>query len=85
MKLSWQELHFRLMPRKICAVFCAACMRGRLAGVDRAAPVDADQEAAGIAGSAGLSSLRDELVVRQIGLERVQQPRSDALAPAVSE
>ena len=28
MKLSWHELHFRLMPRKTCAVFCAACIHG---------------------------------------------------------
>jgi len=28
MKLSWQELHFRLIPRKICAEFCAACRAG---------------------------------------------------------
>ena len=28
MKLSWQELHLRLTPRKTCAVFCAACSAG---------------------------------------------------------
>ena len=28
MKLSWHELHFRFTPRKIWAVFCAACIAG---------------------------------------------------------
>src|SRR5690349_12592261 len=27
-KLSWQALHLRLIPRKICAVFCDACIQG---------------------------------------------------------
>ena len=28
MKLSWHDAHLRLMPRKTCAVFCAACTGG---------------------------------------------------------
>ncbi len=28
MKLSWQDAHFRFTPRKTCALFWAACMKG---------------------------------------------------------
>ena len=56
MKLSWQELHFRLTPRKICARVLRRLHPGVWLGADFAAPVDADEEAIRIVGRAGLSS-----------------------------
>ena len=53
---------------------------GCLAGADRAAPVDADQEAFGIGGGGRIQELFNEPVVGQVGFERAEQPGRDGLA-----
>ena len=79
-KLSWQALHLKLTPRNACAVFCDACIHGVTAALVSPRQLTPMRNPSGSPGCAGLSSLRDELVVRHVVDQRRQQPLGDALA-----
>ena len=79
-KLSWQALHFRLIPRNTCAVFCDACIHGVTAALVSPRQFTPTRNPSGSAGARRVEQLRDELVVRQVGRERRMQPVRDALA-----
>ena len=83
-KLSWQALHFRLTPRNTCAVFCDACIHGVTAALVSPRQLTPIRNPSGSPGCAGLSSLRDELVVRQVARQRRQQPVVMLLRPPFS-
>ena len=69
-KLSWQALHFRLTPKKTCAVFCEACIQGVTAALVSPRQFTPTRKPSGSVASVGLISLFDELIVGQVRLER---------------
>ena len=79
-KLSWQALHFRLMPRKTWAVFCDACIHGVTAALVSPRQFTPTRNPSGSAGVLRIEQPRDELIVRQVALQRREQPVADALA-----
>ncbi len=56
-KLSWQDVHFRLIPRKTCAVFCEACIQGVTAALVSPRQLTPTRKPSGSDGSVGFSSL----------------------------
>ena len=79
-KLSWQELHLRLMPRKTCAVFCDACIHGVTAALVSPRQFTPIRKPSGSPGAVGLSSFVTNWSYGRLDVERGRQPVRDALA-----
>ena len=73
-KLSWQAAHFRLIPRKTCAAFCAACIGGVWLALTTPRQVTPIKKPFGAALRCRIEKLADHLVIRTIFDERVEQP-----------
>ena len=73
-KLSWHALHFRLMPRNTCAVFCDACIHGVTAALVSPRQFTPTRNPSGSPGAAGFSSFVTNWSYGRLVCERRQQP-----------
>ena len=85
MKLSWQELHFRLTPRKICAVFCAACMAGVWLALTAPRQLTPIRKPSGSPGAVGFSSLATNSLYGRLDFSDASSQPVMLLRDAVSE
>ena len=84
-KLSWQALHLRLIPRKTCALFCAACIHGVTAALVSPRQFTPTRKPSGSVGAPGLSSFVTSSSYRTFVFNAGNNQSVMLLRPAVSE
>ena len=84
-KLSWHALHFKLIPRKTWALFCAACIHGVTAALVSPRQFTPTRKPSGSVGAPGLSSFVTSSSYRTFAFNAGNNHSVMLLRPAVSE